>query len=76
MRQSQDDAKKLKNRVWLAIIVLILAFLAAASATYAWYIYNTGKRTTSVRLAAGAGSNLQISNTYDSGYASRTAQII
>lgn len=37
MRQSQDDAKKLKNRVWLAIIALILAFLAAASATYAWY---------------------------------------
>ena len=72
MRQSQDDAKKLKNRVWLAIIALILAFLAAASATYAWYIYNTGKRTTSVRLAAGAGSNLQISNTYDSGYGSRT----
>lgn len=26
MRQSQDDAKKLKNRVWLAIIALILAF--------------------------------------------------
>jgi len=41
MRQSQDDAKKLKNRVWLAIIALILAFLAAVSATYAWYIYNT-----------------------------------
>ena len=67
MRQSQNDAKKLKNRVWLAIIALILAFLAAASATYAWCVYNTGKRTTSVRLAAGAGSNLQISNTYDSG---------
>lgn len=35
------------------------------AATYAWYVYNTGRHTTKVRMAAGTGINLQISNKYD-----------
>lgn len=49
---------------------MIIALFAVVSATYAWYIYNTGRRTTNVRMAAGAGSNLQISSDYYTGYGS------
>ncbi|MEI2990669.1 MAG: hypothetical protein V8T85_03465 [Blautia faecicola] len=35
------------------------------AATYAWYVYNTGRHTTKVRMPAGTGINLQISNKYD-----------
>ena len=32
----------------------MIALLAVVSATYAWYVYNTGRHTTKVRMAAGA----------------------
>lgn len=62
--------RRLRRRFTGAVAGLLIAFLAAASATYAWYIYNTGRHTTNVRMAAGAGANLQISNTYDGVYGS------
>ena len=49
---------------------LLITFVAVLSATYAWYVYNTGRHTTNVRMAAGAGVNLQISNAYDGTYGS------
>lgn len=49
---------------------LLVTFIAVLSATYAWYVYNTGRHTTNVRMAAGAGVNLQISNSYDGVYGS------
>ena len=48
----------------------MVTLVAVVSATYAWYIYNTSRHTTNVRMAAGAGSNLQISNSYDGTYGS------
>lgn len=48
----------------------MIALLAVVSATYAWYVYNTGRHTTKVRMAAGAGVNLQISNSYSETYGS------
>lgn len=52
------------------MVALLLTFLAVASATYAWYVYNTSRHTTNVRMAAGAGVNLQISNSYNGTYGS------
>ena len=70
-RKTQEtDAKKLKRRMTAAVLALLAALAASASATYAWYIYNTGRHTTNVRMAAGAGVNLQISNSYDGVYGS------
>ena len=43
--------------------------LAVGSAVYAWYVY-TERHTTNVRMAAGTGANLQISNAYDGTYSS------
>lgn len=52
------------------MIALLIAFMAMLAATYAWYVYNTGRHTTNVRMAAGAGANLQISNAYNGTYGS------
>lgn len=64
------SAKKLKNRLTSSMAALMIALIAAMAATYAWYIYNTSRHTTDVRMAAGTGVNLQISNAYDGDYSS------
>ena len=65
-----SSRKKLKNRLTTGTFALLIALIAVVSATYAWYIYNTGRHTTKVRMAAGAGVNLQISNSYSGTYGS------
>ena len=69
--QNQSGGSRgLKRRLTAAMAALLITALAVVSATYAWYVYNTGNRTTNVRMAAGAGANLQISNRYDGTYGS------
>ena len=72
MKKHEDsgNAKRLKSRFTIGIAATLIAFIAVVSATYAWYIYNTGRHTTDVRMAAGAGANLQISNGYSGEYGS------
>ena len=65
-----SSRKNLKNRLTTGTFALLIALLAVVSATYAWYVYNTGRHTTKVRMAAGAGVNLQISNSYSGTYGS------
>ena len=65
-----SSRKKLKGRLTTGTVALFIALLAVASATYAWYVYNTSRHTTKVRMAAGAGVNLQISNSYNGTYGS------
>ena len=55
-RENAVEAKRLKRKFTGALLALLITFLAVASATYAWYIYNTSQHTTNVRMAAGAGS--------------------
>lgn len=49
-----SSRKKLKNRLTTGTFALLIALLTVVSATYAWYVYNTGRHTTKVRMAAGA----------------------
>lgn len=49
-----SSRKKLKNRLTTGTFALLIALLAVVSATYAQYVYNTGRHTTKVRMAAGA----------------------
>ena len=49
-----SSKKNLKNRLTIGTVALLIALLAVVSATYAWYVYNTGRHTTKVRMAAGA----------------------
>ena len=71
-QNSEHSAKQLKNRLTSSMIAIFLLLLASLAATYAWYIYNTNRHTTNVKMAAGTGVNLQISNTYDGDYSSAT----
>ena len=48
-RENPMEAKKLKRKFTGALLALLITFLAVASATYAWYIYNTSQHTTNVR---------------------------
>ena len=66
----QENARQLRRRLSVTMVALLITFVAVASATYAWYVYNTSRHTTNVRMAAGAGVNLQISNSYNGTYGS------
>ena len=41
---NKSDKKQLKGKLRTGTVALLIALLAAASATYAWYIYNTSRR--------------------------------
>ena len=69
---SNHSAKKLRNRLTSSMIAIFAVLFAALAATYAWYIYNTNRHTTNVKMAAGTGVNLQISNSYNGDYSSAT----
>lgn len=71
-QNSEHNAKQLKTRLTSSMIAVFLLIFASLAATYAWYIYNTSHHTTNVKMAAGTGVNLQISNTYDGDYSSAT----
>ncbi len=66
------ESLRLKRNMAIASLALIIALMAAASATFAWYIYNTKAHTTSVHLAAGSNVSIEISNAYDGTYGSST----
>lgn len=67
-KEQTQRAKSLKGKLTTTAVALLITLVAVVSATYAWYIYNTGRHTTKVRMAAGTGVNLQISNVYKDGY--------
>lgn len=69
-KEQTQRAKSLKGKLTTTAVALLITIVAVVSATYAWYIYNTGRHTTKVRMAAGTGVNLQISNVYKEGYKS------
>ena len=68
--QEQTHSKQLKRRFTFCLAALLATALAVGSAVYAWYVYNTERHTTNVRMAAGTGANLQISNAYNGTYSS------
>lgn len=69
-KDKKMGSKSLKRRLTISVFAVLIMMVAVASATYAWYIYNTSRHTTNVRMAAGTGANLQISDSYLKGYGS------
>lgn len=61
---------RLTRKLMTAVVGVIIAFLAITASTFAWYFYNVNGHTTKVRMAAGSGTSIQISNNYDGPYAS------
>lgn len=56
-----QSSKEWKRSFLLALLGLLVAFSAAATSTFAWYIYNTNAHTTRIRMAAGTSASLEIS---------------
>lgn len=69
-KEKTTNTKSLRRRLTISILAVLVTLCAVVSATYAWYVYNTSRHTTDVRMAAGAGANLQISNSYSGEYGS------
>ena len=67
-----NRSKRLKHSFIIALIVLLVSFSTMVMATFAWYIYQTGARTSDIHMAVGTGSSLQISNAYDGEYSTAT----
>ena len=63
---------RLRFRFLIAAIVLLVTFSSMVAVTFAWYVYQTGARTSDIRMAVGTGSSLQISNQYDGTYGNST----
>lgn len=58
------------KKLTAAVISLLITLIAFSVSGYAWYIYNTGRYTTTVRMAAGTGASLKISREYTGAYSS------
>ncbi|MBR1852615.1 MAG: hypothetical protein IJ794_05645 [Lachnospiraceae bacterium] len=72
MPKNRAMSKRLKHSFILAAIVLLISFSSMVMVTFAWYIYQTGARTSDIHMAVGTGSSLQISNAYDGEYGTAT----
>lgn len=64
------ESAKLKRSYVLAVVTLLFALTAAATATFAWYIHTVNARTTKLHMAAGTNVELQISDRPDTGFKS------
>ena len=67
-----NSPKKWKIQFIIAAAVLLVSFVSLVSVTFAWYVYQTGARTSDIHMAVGTGSSLQISNRYDGEYGNST----
>ncbi len=50
------------------LYLLLVAAVSATAFTYAWYIYNTTRHVTDVKMAAGTGVTFLIADAYDGEY--------
>lgn len=64
--------KKWKMQFVIAAVVLLISLVSLVSVTFAWYVYQTGIKTSDIHMAVGTGSSIQISNRYDGEYGNST----
>ncbi len=71
-KRTKVSKNRLRFRLMITAIILLISFSSMVAVTFAWYVYQTGARTSDIRMAVGTGSSLQISNQYDGEYGSST----
>ena len=71
-KKTPVSRSRLRFRLLVTVIVLLVMFTSFVGVTFAWYVYQTGARTSDIRMAVGTGSTLQISNQYDGSYGNST----
>jgi len=67
-KKPKISKNRLRFRLLIAAIILLVSFSSLVAVTFAWYVYQTGARTSDIRMAVGTGSSLQISSKYDGDY--------
>ena len=63
-----NNTARLRRSFRRTLVLLLIAACAATAVTYAWYIYNTTRHVTDVKMAAGTGVTFLISDSYDGSY--------
>ncbi len=63
-----NNTARLRRSFGRTLVLLLIAACAATAVTYAWYIYNTTRHVTDVKMAAGTGVTFLIANAYDGDY--------
>lgn len=71
-KKRKISKNRLRFRLMITAIVLFVSFSSLVAVTFAWYVYQTGARTSDIRMAVGTGSRLLISNEYDGQYGHAT----
>lgn len=67
-----QDTRQLKRKFRRTLAAIVAALLACGAVTYAWYIFNSTRHITDVRMAAGTGVTFLISDAYDGDYRTST----
>ncbi len=65
---ASERTLQLRRTFRRTLVALLIAALASSAFTYAWYIYNTSRHITDVKMAAGTGVTFLISDSYDGDY--------
>ncbi len=67
-RDASERTTQLRRTFRRTLVVMLLAALVGGAFTYAWYIYNTTRHITDVKMAAGTGVTFLISDSYNGDY--------
>ncbi len=65
---ASDYTAQLRRTFRRTLLVVLLVALSGVAFTYAWYIYNTNRHVTDVKMAAGTGVTFLVSDSYDGDY--------
>lgn len=67
-KKPKISKNRLRFRLLITAIILFVSFSSLVAVTFAWYVYQTGAKTSDIRMAVGTGSSLQISSMYNGEY--------
>lgn len=65
--------EKLKNKIRIGIFTIAVMFISITGTSFAWYIYNLEMKATNVKMSAGSGTSILISNYEDKNFSSAIA---
>ena len=65
--------EKLKNKIKIIALTTLIVLLSITGTSFDWYIYNLELRATNVKISAGSGISILISNFDDKDFSSAIA---
>lgn len=65
--------EQLKNKIRIGVLTIVAMFISITGTSFAWYIYNLEMNATNVKMSAGSGTSILISNHEDKDFSSAIA---